>query len=317
VDIPEEKWFTNLYTKGNTGAASLYIMLDELMKTQELKAGDQILCMVPESGRYISAFMSLTVVDQSLSTKSSGESTLLKAVPSVEEETIAPKFSSEGNPIIESLSRQLALVWHDFERGLKRTPIMESLYQGKMSVESYKVLLKNLRQQVCEGHTWFARMISNISMEYFSARSYFIEHALYGHKDYQMIDNDYVALGGERSEIENFQRNIGSEALSSFIFDRASQKDPVDLLGAMYIVEGLSTRLCGKWREMLQTQLGLEDQQLSFLIHHEKHEDEQITGPIQDYLEQMLVSEKDLDRLVRTAKIAAKLYIMQFEEIEF
>ncbi|HKX27542.1 MAG TPA: beta-ketoacyl synthase N-terminal-like domain-containing protein [Blastocatellia bacterium] len=28
--IPEERWFTNLYTKGNVGAASLFIMLEEL-----------------------------------------------------------------------------------------------------------------------------------------------------------------------------------------------------------------------------------------------------------------------------------------------
>ena len=32
-EIPEEKWFTNLRTKGNTGAASIYIMLDELLKS--------------------------------------------------------------------------------------------------------------------------------------------------------------------------------------------------------------------------------------------------------------------------------------------
>ena len=28
--IPEEKWFTNLYTRGNTGCASIYLMLEEL-----------------------------------------------------------------------------------------------------------------------------------------------------------------------------------------------------------------------------------------------------------------------------------------------
>lgn len=60
--IPEEKWFTNLYTKGNTGAASLFIMLEELFNEKELKKGQKILCSVPESGRCIIAFMLLTVV---------------------------------------------------------------------------------------------------------------------------------------------------------------------------------------------------------------------------------------------------------------
>jgi 3-oxoacyl-[acyl-carrier-protein] synthase-3 len=59
--IPKERWFTNLATKGNTGAASIYIMLDELAKSGRLKRGDRLLCFVPESGRFSSSFMLLNV----------------------------------------------------------------------------------------------------------------------------------------------------------------------------------------------------------------------------------------------------------------
>lgn len=60
--IPEEKWFTNLASKGNTGAASMFIMLEELFHGGRLRPGQKILCFVPESGRFSTAFMSLTVV---------------------------------------------------------------------------------------------------------------------------------------------------------------------------------------------------------------------------------------------------------------
>ncbi|MDO5090824.1 MAG: beta-ketoacyl-ACP synthase III [Cardiobacteriaceae bacterium] len=60
--IAQEKWFTNLATKGNTGSASIYIMLEELVRTQELKRGNTILCYIPESGRFSSCFMLLEVV---------------------------------------------------------------------------------------------------------------------------------------------------------------------------------------------------------------------------------------------------------------
>ncbi|XPF94510.1 beta-ketoacyl-ACP synthase III [Colwellia sp. RE-S-Sl-9] len=60
--IPYEKWFTNLTEKGNTGSASIFIMLEELFKTKALKPGQKILCYIPESGRFSSAFMQLTVV---------------------------------------------------------------------------------------------------------------------------------------------------------------------------------------------------------------------------------------------------------------
>ncbi len=59
-EIPQEKWFTNLKTKGNTGSAALYIMLDEFLKTGNLKTGETILCYIPESGRFSSAFLLLT-----------------------------------------------------------------------------------------------------------------------------------------------------------------------------------------------------------------------------------------------------------------
>jgi len=61
--IAQEKWFTNLHTKGNTGSASIYIMVDELLKSGRLSNNDHILCFIPESGRFTGSLMQLTVVD--------------------------------------------------------------------------------------------------------------------------------------------------------------------------------------------------------------------------------------------------------------
>jgi len=60
--IPYEKWFTNLDSKGNTGAASIFIMLEELCSSGRLKSGDRLLCAIPESARFSFAYMHLTVV---------------------------------------------------------------------------------------------------------------------------------------------------------------------------------------------------------------------------------------------------------------
>lgn len=60
--IPQERWFTNLTRKGNTGAASFFIMLDELFHSGQLRAGQRLLGYVPESGRFSSAFLHMTVV---------------------------------------------------------------------------------------------------------------------------------------------------------------------------------------------------------------------------------------------------------------
>jgi len=60
--IPQQRWFTNLATKGNTGSASIYIMLEELFHSGRLNRGDTILCMIPESGRFSVAYMLLSAV---------------------------------------------------------------------------------------------------------------------------------------------------------------------------------------------------------------------------------------------------------------
>jgi 3-oxoacyl-[acyl-carrier-protein] synthase-3 len=61
-DLPPERWFTNLATRGNTGAASMYLMLEELAHSGRLQSGERLLCFVPESGRFSAGFMSLTVM---------------------------------------------------------------------------------------------------------------------------------------------------------------------------------------------------------------------------------------------------------------
>ncbi|HYE44945.1 MAG TPA: beta-ketoacyl-ACP synthase III [Caulobacter sp.] len=60
-DVPQDRWFTNLTTRGNTGAASIYIMIDELARSGDLTPGQRLLCWIPESGRFSSGFMHLTV----------------------------------------------------------------------------------------------------------------------------------------------------------------------------------------------------------------------------------------------------------------
>lgn len=61
-EIPFEKWFTNLSYKGNTGAASMYVILEEIFHSGRLKKGDRILCYIPESARFSICYVMLTVV---------------------------------------------------------------------------------------------------------------------------------------------------------------------------------------------------------------------------------------------------------------
>ncbi|MBL0713827.1 MAG: beta-ketoacyl-ACP synthase III [Desulfosarcina sp.] len=61
-DIPIEKWFTNLYTTGNIGSASIFVIMEDLFKSGRLEADQKLLCFIPESGRFSHCFMMLTVI---------------------------------------------------------------------------------------------------------------------------------------------------------------------------------------------------------------------------------------------------------------
>ncbi|MEO7266200.1 MAG: beta-ketoacyl-ACP synthase III [Ferruginibacter sp.] len=59
--ITYDKWFVNLSQVGNVGAASVYLMVDELFHSGKLKTGDKIFLLVPESARFSYMYSLLTV----------------------------------------------------------------------------------------------------------------------------------------------------------------------------------------------------------------------------------------------------------------
>jgi 3-oxoacyl-[acyl-carrier-protein] synthase-3 len=57
-----EAWYSNLTRVGNIGSAAIFVILDEMMTTGLIREGDTLLCLVPESGRFVVSFMHLTAV---------------------------------------------------------------------------------------------------------------------------------------------------------------------------------------------------------------------------------------------------------------
>ena len=301
--IPESKWFTNLYTKGNTGCASIYLMLEELFNSGKLKAGEKICCFVPESGRFTTAYMLLEVIDKR-------EERLTIEIRNSEEKIVK---SNPNSDIGAELLQQLTLVWLEFERELRSVPIVRKLHRGEFTIEDYKALLLNLRPQVVEGARWISRAASN--MKEFKLRSLFLGHAVDEHRDYQMLEKNYVSVGGKLSEIMEAEQNLGTIALSAFIFDRASRENPIDLIGSMFIIEGLGDRLARQWADRIKQTLKLKDEQVSFLAYHGAN-DKSHLNKLDSIINADWMSWEITRQIVTTAKVTARLYRLQLEEIK-
>lgn len=225
-------------------------------------------------------------------------------------------FGIDGTDVQRWLSEELAFVWSEFEDRLAAVPVIQRLDDGTVSLDDYRSLLVNLRQQVMEGGRWIALAASSMSIALFPVRSLLIGHAAEEHKDYQMLEDNYVSVGGSADEIRNRPKNIGSEAFNSYMFHQASQPDPLNLFGAMFIIEGLGSSKAGGWADSLQSALGLNDDQVSFLRYHSENDGDSHYDKLRGILMHPLVDDELARRLARTARIVGRLYALQLEELD-
>lgn len=219
------------------------------------------------------------------------------------------------NVKIQAVMRSLIKVWADFATELDNVPLINKLLRGKFRLEDYQELLINQRQQVIEGSRWIARAASSVSSEYADQRSLFLKHAVTEHRDYKMIEANYVATGGKFEDITQAEKNIGTEALHAFMYQRATEPNPFDLLGAMFIIEGLGQKKAGAWGEAIKKQLSLQNEQVSFLLYHSTN-DEDHMRQLETILASGILDIERMDRkIVKTAKVVARLYQLQLEEM--
>jgi hypothetical protein len=224
----------------------------------------------------------------------------------------------EKDPTLEAqsqeLMRELLLVWLAFERRLGRIPVVHRLDQGNFYVDDYKALLFNLRAQVIEGSRWISRAASSFTAEYSDLRAMVIRHAFDEHRDYELLESDYVAVGGSLADIQRAPRNIGTEALAAFLMHQASLPNPVDLLGAMFIIEGLGNKMASSWAAHIQEALNVGPEATRFLSYHGKNDSAHL-----EKLHAIVISdgvtEDSIPRIVKTAKVVGRLYALQLEEL--
>jgi 3-oxoacyl-[acyl-carrier-protein] synthase III len=298
----DERWFTNLHTAGNTGAASIFVMLDAARP--RLRRGDRVLLIVPESGRFTLAFAQLTCVGP-------------EGGPSQAELAESPlgRPASDDPPGVTRVIGELAEVWAELGRALARVPVIRRIEDGAATLDDYRRLLLNLRQQVVDGGRWISLAAANFSVELFWLRSAAIKHAADEHRDYQLLERDFAAVGGDPEVMATTSANIGSSALSAFVFHQAGQPDPVDLLGAMFVIEGLGMRKAAGWASRLSESLGLRDDQLSFLSYHATGDDEHFRL-LTAALRSGFLDDAAMTRIVKTARVTARLYALQLEELD-
>lgn len=215
---------------------------------------------------------------------------------------------------VADVLRRLTVVFTEFEGRLEQTPLIRRLTRGRFTPEDYRAFLLNLRQQVKDGALWMSRAASNIDEDHLELRSLLMRHAVTEHRDFRLLEADFVAAGGELAQIRGAEKNIGSEALSAWMFHEASRPNPFGLLGAMWIIEGLGSIKAAEWGRLVQQRLSLPDEAVRFLLYHGENDAGHI-GEFEKMLAMVLPDAAAADRIVKTARVTGRLYALQIEEI--
>lgn len=211
--------------------------------------------------------------------------------------------------------RRLMRTWFAFERQLANVPILRRLDDGSFTIEDYRRLLLNLRPQVVEGARWISRAASSFDRDHADVRSIVIGHAQEEHRDYEVLERDYVAAGGDAAHIRAQPRNVGTEALHAFLMYRASRSNPADMLGAMWIIEGLGARMADDWAARIEELTGLDATATRFLRYHGENDDDHLEK-LRAMIERLCRTDEVADAVVDTARVVGRLYALQLEEIE-
>jgi 3-oxoacyl-[acyl-carrier-protein] synthase-3 len=342
--IPRERWYSNLERRGNTGSASILLMLDDLQRDRTLRPGQRVLCFVPESGRFTVAFAQFTVVaadaDASGTSADRDHPSFTRATsarfdqgngPSTDAADIRASLTHEAaaafdaphdqstatSAPVSQLIGELSAVWHDYQSRLRRTPLLFKLSRGRFSREDYLAWMSVWIPQVQYGSHWMRRAAEQIGAPFESLLPLVEAHAGDEQDDYTILFEDYRQCGGTASHHDELRRNPGGEALNAYMFALASQTNPVALLGAIYIIEGTGQRVIPQLLPGIQKQTGLPPNAFRFLRYHGDNDQAHLARWLAA-VEIVLAHDPDGQHrraIVDTARATSELYLLQFAGI--
>ncbi|MFU1929074.1 iron-containing redox enzyme family protein [Bordetella hinzii] len=311
--IPRERWFSNLAWRGNTGAASILIMLAEFLQTREIQPGEQIFCYIPESGRFMAAYM---LLEAEADGRPARPEVRAPAALAEDAETIAPPHDPAMAPQgLSPLLTELAAIWHDYRSRVWRTPLVHKLRRRAFETADYVRWMESWIPQVREGSKWMREGAASLGAAYAPLAALIQTHAGEEQNDFRILFEDYRKAGGTQEDIDQLRRNPGGEALNAYLHALAATRDPIGLLGAIYIIEGTGQRIIPALLPLLKASLALPPDAFRFLEYH-GHNDEHHLARWLAAVELALDCDPAAARpIVDTARRTAALYLMQFHHV--
>ncbi len=317
--IPKPRWYSNLRWRGNTGAASIFIMLAEFLQTRALEPGQRIFCFVPESGRFTVAYLMFEVEDAAAPATATRPALAREpaADPAAADTALVapPCLPGDGDdPRLARLLQALASVWHDYRSRAWRTPLVQAIRTRRFQPADYLRWMESWIPQVREGSLWMREAIASMRPPFDALAALIEQHASDEQFDFKILFEDYRRAGGPVAELGLLRRNPGGEALNAYLHALAATPSPVGLLGSIYIIEGTGQRIIPALLPLLKSQLAqLPPTVFRFLDYHGENDVHHLSrwlSAVSLVLALDPTGEADA-AILQTAQRTAELYLLQ------
>lgn len=308
LGILPERWYSNLRWRGNTRAASIFVMLHDFLQDRRVEPGEQILCFIPESGRFTLGYVLLEVVGPRAD-----------AVVAAAEEVPAPHDpNSVADPRMRRLLMELAAIWHDYRSRVWRTPIMRKILTQRLTLPEFVRWMEQWIPQVREGSFRMQKAVLGLGERFLALRALIETHAGEEQFDFRILFDDYRRAGGTAPHVESLKRNPGGEALHAYLNARAEGQSPIGLLGAIYIIRGTGQRIVPAILPALREQLKLPLESVRFLHYHGQNDINHLRRWLQ-CVETVLAAQSDdalAHHIVVTSRATDELYLLQLNSVQ-
>jgi len=231
--------------------------------------------------------------------------------------TVVPPHdpANASTPQLRMLLAELASIWHDYRSRAWRTTLIRKITTGRFTPADYVRWMTCWIPQVREGSKWMRTGAESLDERHSALAQLVRKHAGEEQFDYKILFDDYRRAGGEAPDIDAVDRNPGGEALNSYMHALARQRNPIGLLGAIYIIEGTGQRIIPALLPLLRKQLDIPEQAFRFLSYHGENDASHLARWLSAAEIAVALDPDAAARIAAGARATAELYLLQMEHV--
>jgi pyrroloquinoline quinone (PQQ) biosynthesis protein C len=203
--------------------------------------------------------------------------------------------------------------WEQSVLSLQSGSFFKRMLEGSMTLTHYKALLRETYYNTKENPESFALMAGHLKGKKRNISKKIFRHctAEYGH--HEMALDDLRNLGVDTSLIPSQRPLPTTEAMLAFAIYHIQHRNPLTYLGYVYHLETLPSTSGHGIIDSL-TRMGVPKNAMSFITEH-AHADVGHTKWLEEYFEEAIENEEDLDAVIHGVKGTCTLHAVMLQGI--